>query len=177
MAAIRKELDAFIDQYDPHVAAQARAALAKMRKLLPGAFELVYNYSHALVIAFGATDKGHQAVFSIALYPQWITLFFGQGAKLLDPKGLLQGSGKQVRGIRLASAKDLDSRDIKALMSAALANQPIPKTTGGSLIIKSNSAAKAPQPGKSSSKPPRRQPASPSQTPASSAKRKPKPAP
>ena len=177
MATVRKELDALIDNYEPQVAAQARAALAKLRRLLPGAFELVYNYNHALVIAFGASDKGHQAVFSIALYPQWITLFFGQGAKLLDPKGLLQGSGKQVRGIRLTSPKDLDTRDIKALMNAALANQPIPKTTGGCLIIKSNAAAKVPPTGKSNNKPPRRPPASPSPTPASSAKRKSKPAP
>jgi 3-methyladenine DNA glycosylase Mpg len=156
VAAI-KELEAFIGEYDPQVAAQARAALRTLRRRLPGAFELVYNYSHALVIAFGASDKGHEAVFSIALYPKWITLYFLQGAKLLDPKELLEGSGKQVRGIRLASAKDLDSRDIKWLMNAALANQPIPKSAGGCLIIKSNSAAKAPQ--TTPAKPARRRPA------------------
>lgn len=171
MAAV-DDLDAFIDRYDPQVAAQARAALAHLRKRLPGAYELVYNYTHALVIAFGASDKGYEAVFSIALYPRWITLFFGQGAKLPDPKGLLQGSGKQVRGIRLADAGDLDLPGIKALMKAALAEQPIPKSTEGQLIIKSNSAAKAPRRGKSNSKPLRQPPASPSPKPASSVRRK-----
>jgi hypothetical protein len=37
------QLAAFLGKYQPGVAALARGALARLRKRLPGAFELVYD--------------------------------------------------------------------------------------------------------------------------------------
>ena len=71
-----KELERFIGKYSPEVGAVARAALAKMRTRLPGAVELVYDNYNALAIAFGPSERVSDVIFSIALYPRWVSLFF-----------------------------------------------------------------------------------------------------
>ena len=92
-------LDRFLAKYSPDIAALARAALAKMRARLPGAVEMVYDNYNALVIGFGPNERASDAIFSIVLYPRWVSLFFLQGAGLPDPRRLLKGSG--TRGARL----------------------------------------------------------------------------
>jgi hypothetical protein len=83
------QLDGFIAKYSPDVAAVARAALIRMRRILPGAIELVYDNYNALAVAFGPSERASEAVVSIALYPRWVSLFFLQdGPRLPDPEGL-----------------------------------------------------------------------------------------
>ena len=86
MPAPEIQLDAFLDKYTPPVATLARACLAKMRARLPGAVQLVYDNYNALAIGFGPSERASEAIFSIALYPRWVTLFFLQGAALPDPR-------------------------------------------------------------------------------------------
>jgi hypothetical protein len=120
-----------------------------MRRSWPGANELVYDNYNALAIGFAPTERASDAVFSIAVFPRWVTLCFLQnGPQLPDPKGLLKGSGSQVRHIRLQSAAEIDSRDIRALMSAALAMAEVRVARGaakGRLVIKSVSAKQRPR--------------------------------
>jgi hypothetical protein len=141
------QLDAFLDKYTPAIATLARACLAKMRTRLPGAVQLVYDNYNALVIGFGPSERASEAIFSIALYPRWVTLFFLQGARLPDPKHLLKGSGKVVRRIVLASAADLDQPAIQDLMATALqrAEQGIDPSAPGRLVIRSISAKQRPR--------------------------------
>ncbi len=120
MTAAERELQGFIDKFTPEIAALARACLKKMRSQLPGAVQLVYDNYNALAIGFGPSERSSEAIFSIVLYPRWVTLFFLQGAGLLDPGKLLKGSGKVVRHIVLASASDLDKPAIQKLMMTAL---------------------------------------------------------
>jgi hypothetical protein len=143
----QKELDSFLDKYTPEIAALAQKVLAKMRSRLPGAVELVYDNYNALAIGFGATDRSSDAVFSIAVFPRWVSLFFFQGTKLKDPERLLQGKGNQVRHIVLADAATLDRPAVKALMKQALeiAPQPLDKKARRRLVIKSVSAKQRPR--------------------------------
>src|ERR1035437_9803573 len=99
-----RQLDGFLDKYTPAIATLARACLAQMQARLPGAVLLVYDNYNALAIGFGPSERASEAVFSIALYPRWVTLFFLQGAGLADPRQLLKGKGKVVRHIVLSSA-------------------------------------------------------------------------
>src|SRR5438093_2461648 len=115
-----EQLDVFISKYAPEIAAQARAVLAKMRALLPGAIELVYDNYNALAVGFGTTERTSDAVFSIAVFPRWISLFFLHGTNLPDPKHLLKGSGKTARHIILYGPETLDLPEVYALMVHAL---------------------------------------------------------
>jgi hypothetical protein len=142
-----KQLDAFLAKYHPVVRATARAAIAKMRRLLPGTIELVYDNYNALAIGFGPNERPSDAIFSIALYPRWVTLFFLQGATLVDTARRLQGSGKRVRQVRLADAKTLDDPGIRALINQALhrAKIPVDPQLKRKLIIKSISLRQRPR--------------------------------
>jgi hypothetical protein len=147
-ASPQAQLDAFIDKYTPEVAALAHACLAKMRARLPGATQLVYDNYNALVVGFGPSEKTSQAIFSVAIYPRWVNLFFLQAApKLPDPHRLLKGSGNVVRSITFHSASELDQPAVQDLIAAALerAIEPIDPAAPGRLVIRSISAKQRPR--------------------------------
>jgi hypothetical protein len=142
----QSQLDSFMARYSPAVAADARQALAFLRQRLPTATRLVYDNYNALVIGFGASEKAGDIILSIALYPRWVTLFFLRGVDLPDPHGLLEGSGSQVRGVRLDPISRLETAEVGALIDAAVANAPpLPPSGQGELIIKSISAKQRPR--------------------------------
>jgi hypothetical protein len=141
------QLDRFIDRYAPEVAADAREALAFMRARLPSATQLVYDNYNALVVGFGAGARASDIIFSIALYPRYVTLFFARGVELSDPDGLLEGEGKGVRHVKLRPVSRIESPGVGALIDAAvaIADAPLPDAGGGELIIKSISAKQRPR--------------------------------
>jgi hypothetical protein len=135
-------------KYSPEVAANGRVALRKLRALVPGAVQLVYDNYQFLVVGFGPSEKASDAVLSLVFAPRWLSVCFLQnGPRLPDPKKLLRGSGNVVRNVRLESAKDLDTPPIRALISAALdrARVPINPKGRGRLVIKSISARQRPR--------------------------------
>jgi hypothetical protein len=142
-----EQLDRFLDAFTPEIAAFARVVLSKMRQRLPHSIELVYDNYNALACGFGPTEKTSEAIFSIAVFPKNVSLFFLQGAVLPDPKGLLQGEGNVVRYIRLEDENTLDRSDVKAMMTTALklAKVPMDKKTQYKLVIKSVSAKQRPR--------------------------------
>ncbi len=142
-----QELDGFVAKYTPEIASLVRAVLLKMRARLPGAIELVYDNYNALAIGFGPTERASDAIFSIAVFPRWVSLFFLKGAKLQDPGKLLKGGGKAVRHIVLEDAATLDRPAVKALMKQALerAPKPLDRKARGRLIIKSISEKQRPR--------------------------------
>src|SRR4051794_9843935 len=119
-------LEGFLAKYTPEVAAEAVAALERLRPQVPGAVEMVYDNYNALVVGFGATERASEAVLSIAVMPRWVTLCFLQGAALPDPHGLLRGEGNVVRNLRLGSAADLDRPEVRELIGLAVAASPTP---------------------------------------------------
>ncbi|HWS70800.1 MAG TPA: DUF1801 domain-containing protein [Thermoanaerobaculia bacterium] len=137
-----RRLASFFAEYEPAVAAIGEQAVAKMLALLPGAWQLVYDNYNALVIAFAPTERTSQAILSIALYPRWVNLFFLRGALLPDPAGVLAGSGKSVRSIRLSAAADLDRAEVRALIGSALreAGWKPDASSNGRLVIKTVAA-------------------------------------
>jgi hypothetical protein len=142
-----QQLSGFIAKYSPGIAALAKAVLAKMRERIPGAVELVYDNYNALAIGFGPGERASEAVFSIALFPRWLSLFFLQGANLRDPENLLQGSGKRVRYIVLKDAGTLDEPAIRTLMAQALETAAVPIDPSGKrrLVIRSVSEKQRPR--------------------------------
>jgi len=145
-ASPERQIARFIARYAPAVARLARQARARIRRLLPGAVELVYDNYNALALAFGPTERPSELILSIALYPRWVSLFFTRGAQLRDPHGLLRGSGRRMRHIVLERAADLDAAPVRALLKEAVATHPQRLARGpGRTIIKSVSARQRPR--------------------------------
>ena len=142
------QLAGFVSKFLPGVAAEARAALVRLRRLVPGAVELVYDNYNGLVIGFCPSERASEAVLSLVVYPRSVTICFLQdGPELPDPSGLLKGSGSVVRHISLQSAANLDKPAIRALINVALARAPVPIDSSGHrrLIIRSISAKQRPR--------------------------------
>jgi hypothetical protein len=151
-SAAATQLDSFLAKYDPEVEAFARRALTKMRKLVKGAIEMVYDNYNWLVIGFSPTERPSEAIFSIVMPPGRVTLCFLQGAGLPDPAKRLQGTGHVVRNIRLydlgqPDAKVLDDPEVLSLINVALNRAKVPMPAGArrKLIIKSISAKQRPR--------------------------------
>jgi hypothetical protein len=141
------QLTAFLAKFDPKIATLAKAILVRMWARLPGAVQLVYDNYNALAIGFGPTERASDVIFSIALFPRWVTLFFLHGVTLPDPRRVLRGSGKVVRHVVLQTAAELDSPAIRDLMALALkrAAKPLDGTARSRIVIKSVSTKQRPR--------------------------------
>ena len=138
MGGEKAYLEKAIGRYSPDVAATARAGLKKLRRLFPGARQLVYERRQSLPIGFAPAERG-SPVFSLVLYPRWVRFFFLEGVAIDDPEGRLEGAGSQVRSIRVdKGAAILDDPYIRGLMAQALKVAGADLKTGrGQVVLKS----------------------------------------
>jgi hypothetical protein len=144
----RAQLAGFMAKYTPAMAKEGRAALARLRRLVPGAVQMVYDNWNGLVVGFSPTERPSDAVVSILMVPDHVSLCFIQnGPELPDPQHLLKGSGNVVRHIKLGSARDLDKPAIRALVKTAVALSDVPFTPRqrSRLVIKSISKKQRPR--------------------------------
>jgi hypothetical protein len=142
-----RQVESFIVKFDPAIARIVRASRAKLRRRYPTAQELVYDNYNALAIGYGPNERTSEVFVSVAAYARGVTLYFTQGRKVADPKGLLQGEGNQGAFVRLESPAVLDDKDVIALLSSAVAigKTPLADTGRGKTIVKSISAKQRPR--------------------------------
>lgn len=141
------QLRASVEKLDPKTQKLFRSVRAAVRKRLPTANELAYDYGFALVIGYAPADHGVDAVVAIRASATGVSLYFSQGPQLPDPKRLLRGSGKQTRFIELEAASQVADPDVEALIAAAVeqARVPLPAEGKGRLVVKSDGAKKPPR--------------------------------
>ena len=142
-----RQVAGFIAKFDPPVAKVLRACRSALQKRLPTAVELVYDNYNFFVIGYGSTPKASDCIVSLATSTRGVGLCFIHGATLPDPQGLLMGSGKQTRFIRLPGAAVLKTAPVEALLKAAIARAktPLPSSVKDDTVIKSISAKQRPR--------------------------------
>ena len=135
----------FLSRFPPGNIALVKKSLPMLRRAFPGCYQLVYDYAHSLVVAFGMSEKGYEAIVAMAVFPDRVLLYFDKS--LPDPKGLLKGSGGKVRSVALKAASDLDHGNINALIKAAIkhAGVTFPRTGATRIVIKSDSKKRRPR--------------------------------
>jgi len=133
------QLSAFLSRFPPGIVALVKRSLPKLRRAFPGSHQLVYDYSGSVVVAFGTSERGYEAIVAMAIFPDVVRLYFDKS--LPDPKGLLEGSGGKVRSVALEAASDLDHGDIHLLIKAAIKHSgaKFPRTGSIRMVIKSKS--------------------------------------
>jgi len=143
----KSEIQGFLGRYLPEIAAQMRRARSHLAKVFPRGYELVYDNYNALGFGYSPTTRASGVVISVVAYPRWVTLFFLKGARLSDPKGLLQGKGSTVRSIRLTSPEMLASKAVASLIKAALRpySAEFAQAPPLSTVVKSVSAKQRPR--------------------------------
>jgi hypothetical protein len=146
-AEAEKQLNIFIEKFDPKNQTLIRAVRKALRKRLPTANELVYDNYNFFVIGYGPTERPSDCILSVAAGANGVGLCFIRGASLPDPRKTLLGSGKQTRFIRIESAEVLARPEVEALIVAAVAKSkaPLPSIGKRKLIIGSVSAKQRPR--------------------------------
>ena len=146
-ATAESQLRAFIEKFGADDQRLIRAVRSALRRRLPTANELVWDNYNFFVIGYSPTERPTDSILSIAARANGVGVCFIHGASLPDPKGLLLGSGRQTRFIRVASASELSHPDVAELIDAAIsrASKPLPASGRGKLIIRSIAAKQRPR--------------------------------
>ncbi len=115
-----------------------------LRKRLPTAHEVVYEYRDWFVISYSPSERGYEGVLAIRADANGVKLYFNRGKELPDPAKLLQGSGKQTRSIDVEGASTLARPEVGSLIEEAIARNRVPFALAGrgSVVIRSTSAKK-----------------------------------
>ena len=118
-----------------------------LRKRLPTAHELVYEYRDCFVISYSPDDRGYEGVLALRASADGVKLYFNRGKGLPDPEKVMRGSGNQTRWIQLEGASALALPALARLIDEAIARSDVPfaRTGRGPVVIRSASSRKGRQ--------------------------------
>lgn len=141
--AAEAELRALIDRFAPESLRLITAMRRVVRKRLPTAHEVVYEYRSWLVISYSPSGHGYEGVLAIRADADGVKFYFNQGKALPDPEKQLQGSG-QTRFIDVESASTLARPAVVRMIDESIARNRVPfaSTGRGPVIMRSASAKK-----------------------------------
>ena len=138
------ELRTLVAKFAPAHLRLVGAMRRSLRKRLPTAYEVVYEYRNqgAVVISVSPNEHGYEGALAIRADADGVKLFFNHAKELPDPAKLLQGSGGQVRLIDVVGASMLARPEVARLIDEAIARNPVPFESAGrgSVVIRSTSA-------------------------------------
>jgi len=113
-AGKKKELkkSAYVRDDNPALRKVARALRRFVKDTIPGTKETVNAWG---IPTFEAQDP-----FCFYMVGKnHVTFGFHFGTSLEDPEGLLEGTGKNIRHVKLRAAEDLEQKGLKRLVQAA----------------------------------------------------------
>lgn len=108
-------IDVWLDDQAPELGVIARTWFMRMRRCGPDVRELMHDGCPTACV--GDAPFGYVAVFR-----DHANVGFFHGAELEDPLGLLEGSGKRMRHVKLRTAGDPANAGLDALISSAYAD-------------------------------------------------------
>jgi hypothetical protein len=94
--------DENLASHTPEVQAAARALDAIIREALP---DVVVRYDPGNgLLAFGRSMGMRDLLFALIPHAGWVNLQLADGALLPNPDGLIEGTGKRIRHVKVRSA-------------------------------------------------------------------------
>lgn len=130
----------FLKPYDREIRDLALKLRALVLEEMAPCYENIYDAYSAVAIGYGASDRLKDGIFHIAVYSKHVNLGFNDGASLDDPKGILQGSGNQIRYITINTPEEITRPALrayirrarkKAFADARKLGEPAPKKPAG----------------------------------------------
>lgn len=122
-------------------------ARRRLRRRLPTAYEVVYEYRDCFVISYSPNERGYDGVFAIRASADGVKLYFNRGKGLPDPAKLLRGTGTQTRWIHLEGVSALARLEVARLVDEAIARNRVPfaRAGRGLMVIRSKSVKPRPR--------------------------------
>ena len=109
----------FLKPYDREIQKLALDLRQLVLEEMAPCHENIYDAYSAVAIGYGPTDRVSDGVFHIAVYGKGVNLGFNHGATLADPNQILEGTGKQIRHIKIRSPLDLERPEVRAYVRRA----------------------------------------------------------
>jgi hypothetical protein len=111
-------VEEFLAPASPTVRELAMRTRELVRSTMPGTYEGVHPGRNSII--YGTSEKMADWMCYIAPFKSHINLGFFYGTKLPDPEGLLEGTGKLLRHVKISQVEEIEKPAIKALLVAAL---------------------------------------------------------
>ena len=121
-AAVEADVAKLLAEHPAEQQAIEHALRATIRREFPGAVEQV-DFGNKL-IAFGRSMKMRGLLFALIAHKSWVNLQLADGAELPDPNGLIEGTGKRIRHIKVRTVAEASSTAVVAAIRAQLAARP-----------------------------------------------------
>lgn len=116
---MNKELKDFFEQFTPIVADIGKAIFEVTESIMLPKKKMWIDHADKM-ITFGTEKNMKGEICYIKPLKDSVNLGFFHGAKLNDPKNLLQGTGKSLRHIKFKKKEDIDLDGVKQLLETAL---------------------------------------------------------
>ena len=120
--ALEADVERLLAEHPPELQAIERALRSTIRAEFPDAVEQV-DFANKL-IAFGRSMKIRGLLFAIIAHQSHVNLQLADGAALPDPDGLIEGTGKRIRHVKIRSLEAASSPAVLAILRAQLAARP-----------------------------------------------------
>ncbi len=110
--------DENLASHTPEVQGAARALEAIIREELPDVI-VQYDPGNGL-LAFGRSMKMRDLLFALIPHAGWVNLQLAHGALLANPDGLIEGTGKRIRHVKVRSAQAAADARIRTIIEAEI---------------------------------------------------------
>lgn len=117
--SVDADVEKLLEPHAPVVAATARALRAAIREAAPDFVEQV-DFGNRL-IAFGRSMKMRDLTFAVIPHSAHVNLQLADGVDLPDPDGLIEGTGKRIRHVKVRSVESAGSPAVRAIIDAQIA--------------------------------------------------------
>ena len=135
-----RQLIGFLEAYDRPISDLALALREMILEEAPDASESIYQV-YTVAIWFGFSGKMKDMFCYVATNARHVNLGFPRGATLPDPNGVLEGQGKTMRHIKLASLRDLGRPFVRRYIRTAIEQAAPAGTSGtGKSVVKKSPA-------------------------------------
>ena len=114
--------DELMEQAEPTMRPIATRLRELVLSLDPEAVEVVRLGDRAATYGLGPS-KMREAYCYVLPHTSWVNLGFFQGAQLPDPAGLLEGTGAQLRHVKVRAVEAAEGRALRDLVQAALSER------------------------------------------------------
>jgi hypothetical protein len=114
--------DEVLSTHTPEVQAAARALEAVIRAEFPDV--LVQFDPGDGLLSFGRSIKMRDLLFALIPHAGWVNLQLADGALLTNADGLIEGTGKRVRHVKVRSAAFARDARVRSVIQAELGVNP-----------------------------------------------------
>ena len=113
-------VETFLGSFGDEVGAIARAARRLVLDVLPEALETLDRGNR--IVGYATGPRARKDTWAgVAPHASHVNLQLANGALLDDPTGLLEGTGKRVRHVKLRSVDDVERPQLRNLLATSLA--------------------------------------------------------